>query len=469
MAGVDIEKTVAAIQAELEKDKTISPTLKNLIGLLILVLQMMTQRLSLNSSNSSLPPSTDKVKRRTRRTVAGKKKKKKSATSPGGQPGHEGSTLTQFPEPDEIVELSIDQRTLPQRDDYKSDGFETRQVINIVLDYVVTEYQAEVLVDGDGNRYTADFPDDVTKAIQYGGSVKALSTYLSQYQLLPYARVQEVFKNCFDLPISQGSICNFNKEAYEKLDFFEEEVKETLKNAEVLNADETGIQIGDTNHWMHVLCTPKTTYFFPHEKRGQEAMHEMGVLDEFSGVLCHDHWKPYFGMTANHALCNAHHIRELEWVIDFKGQKWAKSMKRFLIRTKDLAEASGGVLSEEKQKLRIKAYRKIIAEAKKECPMTLPAKGSGKKKAKQTKERNLLDRLEKYEDAVLLFMKQKNVPFTNNQAERDIRMVKVHQKVSGHFRSMAGARYFCRTRGYLLTNRKRGLSPFTVLGNLFYQ
>ena len=466
VSGINVEEAIEQVRSQLISDKKISPGLKSSIQLLLVIVNVLLQRLNLNSSNSSLPPSTDKVPRKTRKKVRGKKQSDKPV---GGQKGHEGVTLEKFPEPDEIVEFSIDQRTLPPRTDFKSEGYESRQVVDVALDFVVTEYRAEVLVDSDGNRYVADFPKNVTKAIQYGASVKALSTYLSQYQLLPYNRVQEIFKNCFNLPLSQGSVCNFNKEAYDRLAFFEEEVKQTLKGAELVNADETGIQIGSTNHWMHVLCTPKTTYFFPHEKRGQEAMKAMGVLGEFNGVLCHDHWKPYFGMTKNHSLCNAHHLRELQWVIDFKGQKWAKSMKRFLIKTRDLVEESGGVLSEEGQKSRLRSYRRIIAEGKAECPMILPAEGSGKRRAKQTKERNLLDRLEQYESSALYFMRQKNVPFTNNQAERDIRMVKVHQKVSGCFKSMAGAKYFCRTRGYLLTNRKRGLSPFTVLGNIFYE
>jgi len=470
VAGINIDEAIKNMQSQLAADKTVSPALKTSMNLLIMIVSLLLQRLTLNSSNSSLPPSTDKVPRRTRKIVPGKKKKK-SDKPVGGQQGHEGKTLEKFPEDrvDEVVELSLDRRTLPNGVKFKSDGFESRQVIDVVLDFVVTEYQAEVLTDKNGNRFVADFPKHISKAVQYGSTVKALSTYLSQYQLLPYNRVQEMFENCFDLKISQGTIYNFNKEAYKRLEYFEEEIKQTLKEADVVNADETGIQIGDKNHWMHVLCTPKTTYFFPHEKRGQEAMKEMGILEEFNGVLCHDHWKPYFGMTKEHSLCNAHHLRELQWVIDFKGHKWAKAMKRFLNKTNDLATEAGGILSGEDQQKRIIAYRKIISSGKNECPLIVRAKGSGNKKIKQTKERNLLDRLDKFENDVLYFMRKRNVPFTNNQAERDIRMVKVHQKISGCFKPMAGARYFCRTRGYLLTKRKRGHSPFTVMSDIFYE
>ena len=348
---------------------------------MIQLIDIMSTRLMINSSNSSLPPSSEKSPRRIRKTVPGKKKKK-SDKSVGGQEGHEGKTLEKFPEErvDEVVELSLDRRTLPQGVHFKSAGYESRQVINVVLDFIVTEYQAEVLEDKEGNRFVADFPKHISKAVQYGSTVKALSTYLSQYQLLPYNRVQEMFENCFNLKLSQGSIYNFNKEAYERLEHFEKEIKETLKSAEVVNADETGIQIGEKNHWMHVLCTPKTTYFFPHEKRGQEAMKEMGILKDFKGVLCHDHWKPYFGMTKSHALCNAHHLRELQWVIDFKEHKWAKSMKRFLNKTNDLVTQAGGVLSEEDQKKRVAAYRKIIKAGRSECPTIVRARDQGIKK-----------------------------------------------------------------------------------------
>ena len=468
--GINSQTIISSAREVLDKNKTISTEVRLVLELMIQLIDIMSSRLMLNSSNSSLSPSSDKVPRQTRKTVPGKKKKR-SDKPVGGQTGHEGKTLEKFPEDrvDEVVELSLDRRTLPSGVKFKSDGFESRQVIDVILDFVVTEYQAEVLVDKDGNRFVADFPVHISKAVQYGSTVKALSAYLSQYQLLPYNRVQEMFENCFNLKISQGTIYNFNKEAYERLEPFEEEVKQTLKSADVVNADETGIQIGDKNHWMHVLCTPKTTYFFPHEKRGQEAMKEMSILSGFSGVLCHDHWKPYFGMTKEHSLCNAHHLRELQWVIDFKDHKWAKSMKRFLNKTNELTTEAGGVLSQEHQQKRITAYRKIIKAGRKECPIIARARGSGNKKVKQTKERNLLDRLDKFEDTVLHFMRKKNVPFTNNQAERDIRMVKVHQKVSGCFKSMTGARYFCRTRGYLLTKRKRGYSPFTVMNDIFHE
>ena len=197
-------------------------------------------------------------------------------------------------------------------------------------------------------------------------------------------------------------------------------------------------------------------------------MEEMGVISSFKGVLCHDHWKPYLGYGCRHALCNAHHDRELQWVIDFKSHKWAKSMKRFLLNLNKRVEESGGFLDEETQKKKTKRYREIIRAGALECPIYVLSIGSKNRgKVKQTKERNLLERLKNFEDEVLLFMRNKDVPFTNNQAERDIRMVKVHQKISGQFKSMKGAKYFCRIRGYLMILRKRGYAPLDKLTAVF--
>ncbi|MCK5883747.1 MAG: IS66 family transposase, partial [Bacteriovoracaceae bacterium] len=441
---VNVKETIERIQKEISRDKSISPVLISSIELLIVVIQMLFDRQAMNSSNSSLPPATDKQRRS--RDKEKKKRAKKGSNNVGGQAGHEGSTLTQYEDVDEKIEISIDRRTLPVGVKFTKDLPETRQVIDLNLEFIVREYQAEVLIGKDGTRYVATFPSHITKAIQYGPSVKSFAVYMSQYQLIPYARVQEVFKDQFDLKISQGSLCNFNREAFEKLKPFELSVIKELKMEKVLNADETGVKIDASLAWVHVLCTPKITYMYPHKKRGKEAMVDMGIIPNYSGVLIHDHWKPYLGYDCQHGLCNAHHLRELQWVIDFKKQKWATSMEKFLNKLNDEVDSYGGVLPEELQVKRIKRFRDIVRTGKGECAKIMPAVGMTRKVVKQTKERNLLDRLSDYEDQVLLFMKIENVPFTNNQAERDIRMLKVHQKVSGQFKSMAGAKHFCRIR-----------------------
>ena len=459
---INIDEAIASIQQQIVEDATLSPAMTQSINILILVIQLLVEKLGLNSSNSSIPPSKNPNRKKVTRSA-----KKNSGKKPGGQLGHSGSTLTQFDNPDDIIELEIDKRTLPNRDDLKKVEPEVRQVVDVVLKYTVTEYQAEVWQDSDGSQYTAAFPEHVTKAIQYGPTVKALAGYLSQYQLIPYNRVQQVFDDHFGLQISQGTLTNFNKEAYQRLAGFETKLIETLKKANLAHADETGIKVGRKNHWLHVICTSKSTFLFAHESRGTEAMDAMGVLKHFKQTLCHDHWKPYLTYDCRHSLCNAHHLRELEWVVEFKNQKWAKKMQNLLCEIRDATEKSGGKLSNKNQAAYIKKYRSIIRSGRGECPILLPTKGSGRKRVAQTKERNLLDRLSSYEDETLLFMKEKEVSFTNNQAERDIRMAKVHQKVSGCFRSMNGARYFCRIRSYLLTSVKRGHSAFAQIVKLF--
>ena len=343
-----------------------------------------------------------------------------------------------------------------------------RQVVDVSLELRVREYRAEVLVDSRGNRHVADFPPHIKKAIQYGPSVKSLAVYLSQYQLLPYGRVREAFRDQFGLEISEGSLCNFNGEAYDMLSDFEKKIGNSLGKAKVFHVDETGIKVDGGLEWLHVVGNDRMTLYFPRGKRGKDAMEEMGVIPDYGGVLCHDHWKPYMGYECRHALCNAHHLRELEWVVEFKGHKWAGAMKRFLKKLNKRVDENGGSLCGEEQKKKRRRYREIIRGGKGECPIYVAPKGRGKRgRVKQTKERNLLDRLMNHEDETLLFMTDKKVPFTNNQAERDIRMVKVQQKISGQFKTMKGARHFCRIRSYLMTTKKRGNAAFDCLQALF--
>lgn len=460
IGSIHVEEAIEKAKNLLANDKNMSESTANAMQVILLLVQLLLERIGTNSSNSSLPPS--KAKKSKKKSTARKKSKKKS----GGQPGHAGSTLVQVEEPDEVVEIPIDRRTLPKNAKLKQVESETRQVFDVVMNFVVTEYQAEVFEDDQGNQYTAEFPEHIKKHVQYGPTLKALAVYLSQYQLVPYARLQQLFLDQFGIEISQGSLANFHKEAFAKLEGQEKVIIEALKKADVLHADETGIKISDKNHWLHVLCTPKTTWLFPHEKRGGDAMKEVGVLGKYSGTLVHDHWKPYLSYDCEHALCNAHHIRELQWVIDFKQHRWAKLMQSLLARINKKKIECGGKLTERQKKIYRTKFQEIIRSGRRECPIICPRIG-GPKRVKQTKERNLLDRLDKFQDQVLAFMEKSNIPFTNNQAERDIRMAKTHQKISGCFRSMNGAKYFCRIRSYLLTMKKRGHSPYAKIIELF--
>ncbi len=194
---------------------------------------------------------------------------------------------------------------------YRDDGYEARQVIDFKVSINVTEYRAQVLVDTEGNRYVANFPAFVTRPVQYGPKTKASAVYMSQYQLTPYNRIEDYFSDQLGLNISTGSFFNFNQEAYERLADFEVIAKEKLIASQRINADETGVNINGKRLWLHTACNDLWTYFYPHQKRGHEAMDEIGILPLFKGVLCHDYWEAYYHYNCLHSLCNSHLLREL--------------------------------------------------------------------------------------------------------------------------------------------------------------
>lgn len=457
---VDIDATVKKIKDLLRKEPSLSPALKSTIEVLILIVSLLVNRLGLNSQNSSKPPSTDKNRQRKNKKSGGKK--------PGGQRGHIGSTLKKVADPDEVKVLKVDRRTLPRDAQYREVGFESRQVIDCKISTIVTEYQAQILEDEKGKQYVAPFPEGVSRPVQYGLHLKSNSVYMSQFQLIPYNRIQDHFEDQMNIALSSGTIYNINKQAYELLERFDEIAKSALAKSGLVHADETGINVGGKQLWLHSASNETWTYFYPHGKRGTEAMDAIGILPAFGGILCHDHWKPYFKYNCTHALCNAHHLRELTRAWEQDNQSWAKKVKAFLEEINKAVHEAAGQLSLPQAKQYRRKYRVLLGKAELECPPPDESKGSGKRgRMKRSKARNLLERLIKYEDEVLRFMEIKIVPFTNNLGENDIRMTKVQQKISGCFRSMEGAYIFCRIRSYLSSCRKNGMNPSEALTLLF--
>jgi transposase len=459
---INITETIARVERTLFEDKRISPEFRGLVELLLIIIKLLVDKIGLNSRNSSKPPSQDPHRVRGRKTKAKGKKRK-----PGGQPGHKGSCLKPVEKPDVVHEIKIDRKSLPKDHQYEHVGYDKRQVIDIIVKREVTEYQAEILRDEKGTEYVAEFPDGVKRDVQYGATLKAKVVYMSQAQLIPLERVKDYFKSHYQLNLSQGSLCNFNQEAYRGLDVFEKVAKEKLISGDLLHNDETGINISGHLRWLHSASNEKWTLFFPHEKRGGEAMRDFGILSQFKGVAMHDHWKPYLGFDCDHALCNAHHLRELERAWEQDGQRWAKNMYRLLLKMKDAVETAGGKLPEKKAERFRRKYRALLARATHECPepkYTGPKKRGRKKK---NKARNLLERLRDYETETLRFLTDEKVPFTNNLSERDLRMTKVQQKISGCFRSLDTAKIFCRIRSYLSTCRKHGVDLTEALRLLF--
>lgn len=456
--NINVRSAIENAEKLLKEDKGISPSVRAAFKLLLVIVALLVNRLGLDSRNSSNPPSSDPNRKRER--------KPKGTNKRGGQKGRVGANLPKVDDPEEIISLKVDRRKIP-RGEYTKDGYESRQVFDIRISRFVTEYQAEVLKDQEGKRYVAPFPANVTRPTQYGSNVKANAVYMSQFQLIPYNRIEDHFRDQMSVPISGGSIYNFNKEAFELLEGFEEIVKAKLAEEKLIHADETGINIDGKRHWLHSTSNSKWTYFYPHAKRGGEAMEEIGILPKFEGVLCHDHWKPYYKYGCSHALCNAHHLRELERAWEQDNQSWAKQMKTLLKKINIAVDEAQGVLEPKEAAKYRKKYRLILKKGEIESPPALPLLKKKRGRTKQTKARNLLERLRDYEDDTLRFMEIKEVPFTNNQGENDIRMTKVQQKISGCFRSIKGAMFFCRIRSYLTTCRKHQVEATQALTLLF--
>ena len=459
---INIDDTLKKVDVLLKEDTSVSAPMRAMVDLLVVLIKLLLGKLGIDSSNSSKPPSKDPHRKRgSKKKTQGKKRK------PGGQDGHEGATLQREENPDIIESLQIDRRTIPSGQ-YRAAGFEARQVVDIEVKKRVTEYRAEVLEDDEGNQFVAEFPEGVTRPIQYGNSVKAQGVYMSQQQLVPYDRVREYFAEQGGIPISAGSLFNFNHEAFDRLEEFESIAKKQLLAQPLLHADETGINVNGKLHWLHTVSSTKWTLFCAHPKRGGKALEAMGVLQSFAGTLCHDHWKPYFQLSCEHALCNAHHLRELEFAAEHDGQTWARKMQVLLLQINEETTNAGGSLDAKTAKVLIHRYRRLLVQGDKECPEPVRKNGDKKRgRVAKTKSRNLLERLRDFETETLRFMADPLVPFTNNLGENDIRMTKVQQKISGCFRSFDGAKIFCRVRSYLSTCRKHGMGAVKALNILF--
>ena len=457
--NIDIEATIEKARRLVKEDKNISAATQSMFEIMILIITLLVNRLNLNSTNSSKPPSSDPNRK--------KKPKSKTGKKPGGQKGHVGTTLKKVDDPEKIRVIKVDRSKLPDGQ-YRHVGFETRQVFDIDISRLVTEYRAEILEDASGRQFVASFPKEVKKAVQYGTGIKAHSVYMSQFQLIPYNRIQDYFADQLHIPISEGSIFNFNMEAFRLLDDFESQVKSKLAASDLAHADETSINIGGKRHWLHCVSNDQWTYYYPHEKRGVDAMNDMGILPEFSGILCHDHWKPYYKIDCIHALCNAHHLRELTRAFEQDDQKWAQELANLLVTSNNEVIDAGGALDAKNARKYRQEYRGILKKGEIECPEPDRPKKKGKRgRIKKSKSRNLLERLRDYEDDTLRFLENPLVPFSNNLGENDIRMTKVQQKISGCFRSIDGARIFCLVRSFLSTCRKQGIKSSRALEILF--
>ncbi len=420
-------------------------------------------RLGQSSRNSSKPPSSDGYgkpppKKRSLRRPSGRKQ--------GGQEGHEGARLEPIAVPDERVEHQPERcagcggdLTAAQR----LEGGESRQVFDLPEGKLlrVVEHVAQRRRCGCGRTTAAAFPDGVGAPTQYGPGVRALGVYLCVYQHLPYDRAAQALADLTAARVSTGTLQRWVVAAAAGLSGFDERLRELLVSAPVVHFDETGARIAERLGWVHSQSTEKLTRYLAHRRRGGEAIEAAGVLPDFRGVAVHDGWSPYRNYEdALHALCNGHHLRELIAAAE-AGHRWPCAMAELLLDTKervDDAREAGEPSLHPQALARIEAqYEAIIASGRAEHP---PATG------KKTKAHNLLLRLERDREEALRFAHDFRVPFTNNQAEQDIRMVKLQQKISGCFRTAAGAERFLAVRGYISTARKNGIEALSALGQL---
>jgi len=433
----------------------------------------LRDQLHLNSHNSSLPPSSDT----SRQPPSTRSLRQQSGRKPGGQAGHEGATLTQVDTPDVVVVHPVAVCAMCGQDlsDVPVTAVETRQVFELPpLKLLVTAHQADIKTCPHCAQETKGvFPVDVRQPVQYGPRVKGFLVYLNQEQLLPYERATLLCEDLLGQPVSQGTLLTANDTCYAHLASTEAAIKHNLQQAAVVHVDETGVYEQGKRIWLHSASTPEMTYYFPHEKRGKDAMQAAEVLPQFHGTAVHDHWESYqaFDQCA-HAFCNAHHLRELQRAIDQDEAQWAHEMKTLLRHIKEQVDAAKAVgqlaLPAEQIDVFQHHYRDIVEGALRPY-RTEPAANAPPKRgrAKQSTTKNLLDRLDKYQTETLRFMTDFRVPFDNNLAERDIRMTKVKQKISGTFRSSNGTRYFCRIRGFISTLKKQGRNILEGLTQTF--
>jgi transposase len=431
-------------------------------------IQSLRDQLAKNSCNSGKPPSSDGLKKPRTRSL-----RKKSGRHSGGQEGHKGHTLKMVEQPDHtrVHQAATCPGCATELQSVEPCGHEKRQVFDVPpVQIEVTEHQAQIKVcPACGERVKASFPPDVTQPVQYGPRIRAQAAYLNNYQLIPLARTCELMGDFYGHTPAEALVLNANDALVDQIEPSLDTVKQRLIASDVVHFDESGLRVEGQLNWLHVASTDHLTYYEAQPKRGQEGMREIGILPEFAGRAVHDHWKSYFAFDhCQHALCNAHHLRELQFIVERYEQPWAQGMSQLLLDIKaEVAVAPRDQMSLLPERLTHfeRRYDELVGQGLEANPPPAepPPKKRGRKK--QSPPKNLLDRLEQFKPQVLAFMYDFRVPFDNNLAERDVRMVKIKQKVSGSFRTRTGAEIFCAIRSYISTARKHGQNVIAAIYN----
>ncbi len=459
------QEGIATLQAE-------NTTLREQLAVALAEIRDLQARLAKDRHNSSKPPSSDGFKRQLPRT---RSLRRKSGKKPGGQLGHPGETLHLVATPDAVVEYrpaicAACQTKLEAGAEVV--GRERRQVQDLPpIRLRVTEYRALSVRCPACQQVTAGaFPAEAPSRAQYGPRLRALAVYLVVQQFVPYARARDLGADLTSARLSVGTLAEWIQQSAEAWEPVETALKAALQRAPALHSDETGVRCGGRLAWAHVASTASLTHYAIHAKRGSAATTAIGILPDYRGVSVHDGWKPYQAQTAcRHALCNVHHLRELTFIEEQYDQSWAKDLKALLLEMRTAteqarAQGQARLLAAHRDAL-VARYERLLALGLAANPPP-PHNPRRRGRSKQSPARNLLERLWLGQTQVLAFLDDLAIPFDNNQAERDLRLLKTQQKISGCFRSGAGADAFARLRSYLSTLRKQGVALLDALRTL---
>lgn len=423
------------------------------------LIQELRDQLAKDSHNSSKPPSSDGLKKPKTKSL-----RRKGERPLGGQPGHKGDTLKMVEEPNHLVvhEVAICPHCQADLQAVEPVGHERRQVFDLPpVRIEVTEHQAQVKeCPSCHQEVKGHFPSEVSQSVQYGPRILAQASYLNNYHFIPLDRTEEVLGDLYGQSPTASVILAASRRLATATQGCLERIKEQIRATQVAHFDESGLRVAGKNHWLHVASTANLTHFHVHQQRGQQGMAAGGILPDFQGQAVHDHWAAYLAFSqSQHRFCNAHHLRELAFIQEQYQQTWAEELAKLLqdgYREVQGTPAPAMSLPLDRLDHYWTRYDAILKDGFAANPPPEEPQPKKRGRPKQTPPKNLLDRLQTHKAGVLAFMSDFRVPFDNNLAERDIRMIKVKQKVSGGFRTQGGGETFAAIRSYISTARKQG-------------